>query len=134
MNDNKNHILDLSEHPKEWSRRISKLENALHKDPALINLKRAYNKFHNMPAIVSDERDICKNTLYDAWHKANEAYEKKIDKRKDTTRWYFSISLSAIAIILSIVSAFTNAYFQRENLKINKQRFELSRNLIPKGN
>lgn len=107
--------VDLSEHPKEWARRIERLEKSLpSQEPALINLKRAYSKFTNMPMIISGERDVCKNELYDAWYKANEAYEKKIDKRSDSRRWRLSISLSAIALALSIVSAFTNVYFQKK--------------------
>ncbi|MNF32662.1 hypothetical protein D3C76_693550 [compost metagenome] len=132
--DVKMHV-DLSEHPKEWNRRIEKLEKALStQDPTIINLKRAYSKFKNMRAIVSDEMDVCKNALYDAWYKANEAHEKKIEKRNDTMRWRLSISLSALALIFSIISISTNTYFQQKNYEINKQRFELSENIHQENN
>lgn len=119
-------MIDL-EHPREWKRKIAHLEKCLpHGSPYLKKINKAFIQWQSTGATLDSERIKASEKLYDNCIEAEAEIERKLEERKDRKRWFTTTIVSITAMLITASSLFLNAYYQRENLKVNKERLSYS--------
>ena len=119
--------LDFYEHPKTWNRRISAVEKCLPAgSSSLVRLQTAHVKWREASGKITEEQQKIVQHLYDCWHAANEEIDKKNETASNHKKWKFTTTLAFIALLASLISTSISAYFQYQNMQINKKRLEIS--------
>ncbi len=127
--------IDIDQHPREWRRRISNVELCLPTgSPAVKKLHKAYKDWQQIGPEKTEEYTKAVDALFDSWHEAFKEIDNNNERIKDHKKWWFSVSLSVAAIIISALSIAISAYFQYENLKINQRRLNLQVGAVSKPN
>jgi len=120
-------MLDLSEHPKEWQRRVERVKGCLPSNsPLVARLDRAYSEWRKDCAVVSDSQQKRVEAMYEAWLDAIKEIDRAAELNESGKRADRALTISIVSITLTCISILVGVYFQYESLAIQKQTLKLN--------